>query len=270
MLELGSKTSKHIIPIQPQGDKAPLLAIHILGENEEYFRPLAKHPGLDQPVMGVSVGSLEENTPTGIESTARRYRKEINRHYPVGPAHLMAASLGSYIAFELARQFRDSGRQVGMLAFFDAVGPDGRANVEGLRKIGAHLRRARYLGWAYPAEIIRNRVHDLRNKIAVRQIKREAEGEEIPIPKTVFEFIAANELAVQHYTPQPLDIPLTIFRSESNFFDTDETRSNGLGWASVAQAGFEVIDVPGGHLSMLQEPHIAVLASEISASLEAL
>ena len=270
VLEAGSQTSRHIIPIQPLGSKAPLLAIHILGANEEYFHPLARHLGLDQPVMGVSVGSLDETTPTGVEYTASRYCKEINRRYPDGPVHLMAASLGSYIAFELAQQLHASGRTVGMLAFFDAAGPDGRTAVSGIRKIGAHLRRARYFGRDYPAQIIRNRIHDFHNMIASRQINRKSEDDENLTPRTVFEFIASNEQAVHEYTPPPVDIPLTIFRSKSGFFDTEETLANGLGWASVARAGFKVIDVPGGHLTMLQEPHVETLANEIKAVLKSL
>ena len=268
VLESGRQSSRHIIPIQPEGNKPPLLAIHILGANEEYFRPMAEHLGNDQPIMGVSVGSLDENTPTGIEYTAGRYCADINQHYPTGPIHLMAVSLGSYMAFELARQLKESGREVGLLAFFDAAGPGGRGQVSGWRRIVAHLRRARYTGWGYPAQILRNRIHNLRNTIASRQIKRVSNDGETHAPKTVFEFIASNELAVQQYTPRPLDVPITIFRAESDFMDTAETKASGLGWAPVAQAGYEVIDVPGGHLSMLQPPNITTLAARMQDALD--
>jgi amino acid adenylation domain-containing protein len=268
VLESGSHSSKHIIPIQPQGNKPPLLAIHILGANEEYFRPMTKYLGPDQPVMGVSVGSLDENTPTGVEFTASRYCEEINQYFPDGPVHLMAPSLGSYITFELARRLKDSGRDVGMIAFFDAAGPDGRISAIGFRKFLALGRRVRHYGWGYPAMAIQNLIHEVRNKIAQRQINSQSKDIENYAPKTIFEFIASNEIAVNNYIPQPLDLPLTIFRSESNFSDTHETKANGLGWASVALKGFRVIDVPGGHLSMLQEPYVSTLANEIKAVLK--
>ncbi len=267
LFQSGGQSSKNIIPIQPEGDKPPLLAIHILGANEEYFRPLAKHLGQDQPVLGVSVGSLDEDTPTGVASIASKYCEEINRHYPDGPVHLMAASLGSYIAYELAQQLQASGRYVGMVAFFDAAGPGGRTRVSGLGKLRALMRRARYVGWGYPLMVGRNLVYESRNKIAQRQVTRKAAGAETQAPKTVFEFIATNELAVNEYTPEPIDIPLIIFRSKVNFFDTRETLADGLGWASVAKGGLRVIDVPGGHLSMLQEPHVETLAREMQAVL---
>ncbi|MEH6648320.1 non-ribosomal peptide synthetase [Sulfitobacter sp.] len=268
VLGKGGRKSKYIIPIQPLGSKAPLFAIHILGQNEEYFRPLAQHLGLDQPVLGISVGSLDADTLTGVEFTAARYCKEINQHFPDGPIHLMAASLGSYIAFELAQQLQASGRTVDTLAFFDAAGPDGRVGVRGIGKIGARIRRAQYIGWRYPALVFENLIYEMRNKVARYLINRESNDRQRPSPKTVIEFIASNELAVNDYTPQPISIPLTIFRSKVNFHDTEETRANGLGWASVANNGFSVIDVPGGHLSMLQEPHVFALANEIKEDLK--
>lgn len=270
ILETGSNAPKHIVPIQPNGSRPPLFAIHILGARESYFEPMARYLGPDQPIMGVSVGSLDENTPTGIEFTARRYCLDIMEYYPEGPINLMAVSLGAYMAFELARQLRAAGREVALLALFDAAGPGGREEHQGLRRLWCHLRRAKYLGWAYPAQIIRNRIHNLRNTIARAQIqKAESEGEgQATAPMTVFEFIASNELAVQAYTASPIEVPITIFRAESHFFDTDAGIAAGLGWETVAAAGHKVIDVPGGHLTMLEDPYAATLALRFSELLE--
>ncbi|MEJ6401631.1 amino acid adenylation domain-containing protein [Yoonia sp. 2307UL14-13] len=268
LLKDGSSGPKHIIPIQPKGSKPPLLGIHILGTNEEYFRPLAAHLGDDQPMMGVSVGSLDENTPTGIVNTASRYCADINDHYPDGPIHLMAVSLGSYMAFELARQLKDIGREIGMLALFDAAGPGGRDEYRGLRRVFAMARRAHYMGPGFVQDVLRNRLYNWRNKINKKKISEaEAQGE-TKAPMTVFEFIASNEMAVNAYDAQPLDVPLTIFRAESQFYDTDAAIKSGLGWADVAKKGFEVIDVPGGHLSLLQEPHVPTLAREMAKVLD--
>lgn len=266
-LEENDQKSKNIIPIQPLGNKAPLFAVHILGANEEYFRPLAKHLGQDQPVLGISVGSLDAKNPTSVEPIAARYCDEINQHFPTGPIHLMAASLGSYIAFELAQQLEASGRKVETIAFFDASGPDGRASVRGIGKLKARLRRARYVGWRYPAQVIQNLIHEMRNRLVQYQMMWKQRGAQSQGPRTVFEFIAANEIAVNDYVPKPITVPLTIFRSAVNYYDTDASTLTGLGWSSVAKSGFRVIDVPGGHLTMLQEPTVSMLADELKAIL---
>jgi thioesterase domain-containing protein len=78
---------------------------------------------------------------------------------------------------------------------------------------------------------------------------------------TIDSFVAANELAVAAYEAQPIDLPLTIFRAEENIFDSPESRAEGLGWAPVAEVGFQVFDVPGDHLSILVPPNVDHLAA---------
>ena len=269
LIREGRSGPRHIIPIQPQGDQPPLLAIHILGANEEYFHPLARHLGPDQPVMGVSVGSLGKDTPTGIEFTAKRYCEDINRTYPTGPLSIMAVSLGSFMAFELVRQLRISGRDIGALILFDAAGPQGRPRKTGVAKWIAHLRRAYDLGPGFPLRLVRNRIFEMQNRAAAERMARIAEAEDGTVaPTTVFEFIASNERAVAEYEPKPLDFPITILRAKSNVYDTEEGVANALGWKPVAAGGFDIIDVPGGHLSMLQEPHVGAVAAVIKDLLD--
>lgn len=40
------------------------------------------------------------------------------------------------------------------------------------------------------------------------------------------------------------------------------------GWLRIAAGGIEVRNIPGNHLGMLQEPHVQVLAKELSPCLE--
>ncbi|WP_392341703.1 hypothetical protein L0Z65_17600 (plasmid) [Phaeobacter sp. BS52] len=37
-----------------------------------------------------------------------------------------------------------------------------------------------------------------------------------------------------------------------------------MGWAPVAAAGFELIEVPGSHLSILQEPNVQDMARHMA------
>lgn len=263
LLRKGSKAPKHIIPIQPEGIKPPIFAVHILGAKEEYFRPLAKALGDDQPVMGVSLASLGPDAPTGIIKTASRYCEDINTYHPDGPINLVAVSLASYLAVELAHQLVESGREIRLLAIFDAAGPAGRDQITGLPRISAHLRSVRYSGWKYPKQIIHNRLYDLRIAMAAQRLSRAARKGNAQPPANAAQFDAANEAAVNQYTPASLNVPLKIFRAKSNFFDTKAGIQSGLGWADVAKSGFEVIDVPGGHLSMLEEPHVQTIAERL-------
>ncbi len=253
---------RYIIPIQPGGSRPPIFGVHVLGRNEEYYRPLAAALGPDQPLLGLTVGLLTPDTPIGVPETARRYLEDIQRHYPEGPVSLAAVSLGGYIAFELAQQLLAAGRRVQMLALFDAEGPGGRSKIGGGARLAAHLRRARADGPSYVLHLVENRLTDLRNrveKLRVRLASRKGEA----APLTIGTFVAANELAVQAYEAQPIDLPLTIFRAMENVFDSPQSAASGLGWAPVARDGFEVIDVPGDHLSILQPPNVEDLARHL-------
>ena len=262
-LSVAQSGPRYILPIQPNGSRPPLFGVHVLGRNEEHFRPLADALGQDQPVYGLTVGLLAQDTPIGVQETARAYADEIQRHFPVGPVNLAAVSLASYVAYELAQRLIGAGREVRVIAMFDSAGPGGRSRLSGRARIGVHLRQLYRRGPSHLAGIAANRWADMVYRAKKLRLRlRDPKGATAPM--TVDSFMVAAELAVQAYEVRPIQRPLTIFRAEENVFDSPENARDGLGWASVAASGFEVIDVPGDHLSILQPPNVAVLAHHLS------
>lgn len=253
---------RYILPIQPLGSRPPLFGVHVLGRNEEHFRPLAAALGTDQPVFGLTVGLLAQDTPIGVRETARAYAAEIQRHFPQGPISLAAVSLASYVAYELAQQLLRDGREVRVIAMFDSAGPGGRSRLSGRARIGMHLRQLRRRGPSHLMGIVANRWQDViyrARKLRLRLLAQRGKTAEM----TVESFMVAAELAVEAYEARPIHRPLTIFRAEENIFDSPESARDGLGWGSVAASGFEVIDVPGDHLSILQPPNVTILAHHL-------
>ncbi|AUQ56808.1 non-ribosomal peptide synthetase [Phaeobacter inhibens] len=256
----GHTLPDHLVIIQDGTARAPLFGVHVLGRNEEFYRPLAAALGPDQPVYGLSIGLLDSRTPTGVRATAKLYLEEIQTHYPSGVVHLAAVSLGSYFAFELARQLLEAGRELGVLALFDAEGPAGRRRVQGRARLGAHLGLLRRMGPAYLGHVARHRIETLRNSFERRRLEWTGGGGSLSIEA----LIAANQQSVERYTPDPLATPLTVFRAGDDLFDSPEALTQGLGWAPVAAAGFELIEVPGSHLSILQEPNVQDMARHMT------
>jgi amino acid adenylation domain-containing protein len=260
---------RYILPIQPQGSHPPLFGVHVLGRNEEHFRPLAAELGPDQPVYGLTVGLLAQDTPIGVQETARAYAADITRYFPTGPISLGAVSLASYVAYDLAQQLILAGRDVRVIAMFDSAGPGGRSRLSGRARIGVHLRQLRKRGPRHLAHIVTNRWADLvyrarKLRLLLRLRNRRGDAPQM----TVETFMVAAELAVAAYDVRPIRCPLTIFRADENVFDSPESARDGLGWASVAAAGFEVIDVPGDHLSILQPPNVGALAQHLKRLLD--
>jgi thioesterase domain-containing protein len=81
----------------------------------------------------------------------------------------------------------------------------------------------------------------------------------------VFAVYQANQQAFRRYRPQPSPCRVTLFRAGG---DHPHALANpDLGWARLAPV--EIIHVPGNHHTMMNEPHIAVLAGRLRGCLEA-
>ncbi len=268
VVERGSTGPRNIFEIQPKGSRPPLFGVHILGGLDSYYTALAEELGPDQPVLGVTIGALARDKPIGVEETAQRYFDEIQKFHPDGPLHLAAVSLGAYFAWELAWMLHEAGREIGHFALFDADGPGGRDAYTGLRKVRASIQTVKQRGYGAIPVAIYHRVEEMRHaRIAARMKKQAETGEGIDI-RDGNDFIASNDLAVENYEPKPLAVPFTIYRSNENFFDTEEGIRSGLGWELVALAGYEVVDVPGGHLTMLEQPNAKTLARHMARAMK--
>ncbi len=262
--------AQYVVPIQPQGSRPPIYGVHVLGPNESYFRPLAKALGPDQPLFGLTVGLLTKDTPVSVTETATLYFSDIMRHQPDGPLSLVAVSLGSYVAFELAQQLLAAGRDVTMLAILDAEGPGGRKRIAGLKRLAAHRNKMRSVGVRYLLQSVQHRVDDLRHWAEKTRLKyRRKHGSAFLPNLTIEEFVAANTLAVEDYHARPYPRRLTIVRARDNLFDSAESLKSGLGWRSVAAGGLDLVEVPGDHLTILQMPAVQSLAHVLQRAMSA-
>ncbi len=258
----GGSGPRCLLDIQPHGSKPPLFGVHVLGLNDLYFRPLSRRLGDDHPVFGLTVGRLDTSTPSGVEAVASLYREAIEARFPDGPVCLAAVSLGAYYAYELAQQLIATGRDVRVLALFDAGGPAGRPMVPPHLKLLHHLVALRERGPRHLAEQLDRALDEVRHRRQRMAVRVQRRLGFVP-PSTLAAYVAANELAVESYRPQPYPGRLTIFRSLEATTDAEDVVMRGLGWAEVAVGGFEVLEVPGGHLTMLAEPHVEHVADAL-------
>ena len=258
-----------VVPIQPKGSDAPLYAVHALGENYSFFRPLGEALGREQPLFGLTLGLMNKDMPTSVEDIARYYLHQIERHQPEGPLSLIAVSVSAYITFELAQQLQAAGRDVSSLIFLDAAGPGGRPRKSKMGHFLVHAQQVLRRGWPYLANLMEERRGERAHTIAMRRLQEidilQSDNPAEAI-ETVEDFIAANEIAIAQYTPQPYEGRITIFRADDPF-DSQEARENALGWKDIASQGVEVIDMQGGHITMLFEPHVGTLASQLRSIL---
>src|SRR4051812_44916231 len=83
----------------------------------------------------------------------------------------------------------------------------------------------------------------------------------------------ANATAAVTYAPPRAALPVrvTLFRASQH--DAELRADNGaadaaLGWSEWTSAGVEIIEIPGTHITMLTEPHVAHLGARLRDAVE--
>ncbi|MFD1481264.1 non-ribosomal peptide synthetase [Paracoccus nototheniae] len=256
-----SARPRALVTTQGAGHHIPVIAVHVLGRNQALFRPLSEALGPDYPFWGLTIGVPEDLDQIDVRETARIYFEELQDHAPGQPVCLIAVSMASYFAFELARLLREAGREVPVLALLDAAGPDGRPALTGLvDRLRAHLGQLRRHGRDHLRAMLD---HRRANRELARHAKARMQADGQPAPLNMEELIQANVQAVDAYQPPDYGGRITVFRADRAFWDAPDALRNGLGWASVAKGGWDLHDLPGTHLSILQPGNVEALADHM-------
>jgi thioesterase domain-containing protein/acyl carrier protein len=271
----GCKQWSSLVAIRPTGSKPPLFCIHAAGANVLIYRPLANHLDPEQPVYALQALGLDGLTMplTRVEKMATHYLKEIRAVQPEGPYYLAGGSFGGLVAFEMARQLQAEGEQVAMLALLDTYCPThsltqrvrchwahfverGPATytVDALTAVSKRLRRMFFAG-AASAGVTPD---------ASTVLPRQTEFQD-PLVRAV----QANIEAENAYAPRN-----RIYHGRIIFFYAEDLggapayEDNRLRWKRLATEGLEVHRIPGTHITMREEPNVAMLARIMTDCLE--
>ncbi|NEQ41934.1 MAG: non-ribosomal peptide synthetase, partial [Okeania sp. SIO3I5] len=284
---LRQKTDTHswspLVAIQPQGNHPPFFCMPGSGGNVVYFHQLARHLGSDRPFYALQPPSLDGvSAPfNSVEEVAAYYLKAIQTIQPSGPYFLGGHSFGVLVAFEIAQQLQQKGETVALLALFDLPA----------RLPGSTLKQ---LDWddtrwltnaAYILEMLSGKNLDisyetlkpLSSETQLKLLKQQMETVNLLPPNSAIErvrgivqTIKADELAFMSYVLQGgYQGLITLFRTSEVYRDelgmlseipTDPT----WGWNQLSTQPVEVHVVPGNHVTMLDEPHVQVLAEKLN------
>jgi thioesterase domain-containing protein len=231
---------------------------------------MVKYMDADQPIYALQARGLDgkEEPFDRIEDMAAHYISEILRSNPDGPYCLAGYSLGGIIAWEMAKQLKEQGREVLMLSLFDAVAKD-EWSVGG--KTGGFAKKMKKAGYNLsllfknPVNAIEYKSHVLRmqfehKKGKLRTAFRNADTNEIeegyiPFGSKVYD---KSIEAYDKYIVQPLDIQVDLFKAKEQMFYLNDPVH--YGWDKFALGGVVTHEVPGNHLTLFDEPHGKELA----------
>ena len=266
-----------LVPMQEQGSRPPFFCLPGLGGNVLYLHRLARHLGPEQPFYALQAVGLDGSSAPheSIAAMAGCYCAAVRSRQPQGPYFLGGHSFGGQVAFEMAQQLLSAGEEVALLALIDAGPPDGdpgdRPQV--LDEAMALSEMAAILGFmsGRTMELDPAPLRTLSSAERVVRFRQAMEASGL-LPKNTDHGYIRGWLAVflsnyrMSYQPRPAHrIRPVYFVAAEQPTAVRERRIQG--WLRFAE--LDVRETPGSHLTMMAEPHIAVLARQMQELLAA-
>jgi thioesterase domain-containing protein len=193
---------------------------------------------------------------------AAHYIQEIKIVQPQGPYFLGGYSFGGAVAFEMARQLREKGEEIGILIIIDSCRPGYSWRSPFFKRIFLHLNNLIEQGVGYLWQKILRWSYWNKSRLQ-NTYKRYLEAKlDLPETDKHLKSIEINTQAISRYTYPIYPGGAILLRTE------DKNRGEGIGvqydpqfgWGGIVAGGLDIHYIPGSHLSLLHEPHVQVLA----------
>jgi len=277
--------SSCIVEIKPTGSKPPIFWLHNLGGGGGgglfTYRALAQLLGPDQPSYGIAAPAEPFNR---IELMAAHYIDAIKSVQPVGPYIIGGYCFGGIVAFEVARQLKQQGADIGMVALLESGlhGVPGEPTkvspafamqlLESLPVLSGELFGARkqlLQRFRRKASALHRRFIASRRKADITATTSAKLLDELvdmsAYPKDYRHFAQVHFEALLHYAPLPYQGKLTLFRTRQQAVLKWNPE---VIWRMFATSGVDVKIIPGTHETILQPPFVDALAQTLSKCLE--
>ena len=245
----------------------PLFLVHPIGGDVYFYRDLANCLGVRQPVHAFQAPSLVgKGEPfDNIVEQAAAYNEILLDHKKSGPYIVGGSSYGGVVAYEMAQQLTAAGHVVPLVVLIDSP-------------TGQHLPHK----MKGPADILDYLVGDELN-ISADSLRELEPAEQLNM---IFE--EARHTNRFEVLPPTLGLPMfnTWMAHQEALFDYHPKAYSGrvlfykprelakmnaadphLTWLELAQGGFELVLVPGDHLTMNAQPHVKHLARHLKRAL---
>ncbi|PHM38685.1 linear gramicidin synthetase subunit D [Xenorhabdus mauleonii] len=289
----GHPTFSPLVPMRPlitdtngrhtTGHKSPLFFVHPMGGNVLSYLRLVKHLPEDQPFYalqshGVDAGSVPL---TSVQEQAANYLQAIRHIQPHGPYSIGGWSYGGFVAFEMARQLKEQGEEVADLFVLDTVVVSNEAKRE--------VNEEALLRWFFwellwlnegatlPAQSLPEHTTSLQEQfeyITEQAIATDAipKGSSRAVIQRLFDVYRTNWKAASDYAACKADISMTLLHATRPLPEVlhamhdavgSEYRDPQNGWGRKTTGHINVIDVPGDHLEVMEEPYVEEVAKVI-------
>jgi thioesterase domain-containing protein len=261
--------AKYLVSMQPEGTLPPLYLVHHLLGDILIYRHVANHFAPHRPVFGIQPPAdlIKRSQPFSLQDLASDYVGQILKRQTGGLIHLAGFSSGSVIAFEMARQLKNLGFEVGLLALIDGdlqvEGPRIPAPVKyakiAIRKLCKVVFKMRDEVADGPKQFVLKRLRYLWLHLRVRVLENSAAQGEVTMEQALM-------LAERAYKakPYPGSALLIRFHDEAWSFGPDPL----MGWSGLVEGGIDVVDFPGGHITGMDSVRAPIMVEVLRGRME--
>jgi len=254
----------------PAANEKTLFIVGGVGGNVNNLYDLAKSLGKEYQVVGLQTrGILDHNYHDTVEEMARDHIQYIQKHQPEGPCLLVGYSYGAYTAFEIAKQFEESGRKVEFLGLLDVYAPGLTHNAPELPtaipKFKKWLEKCNWYwrkGGFYTLNIL---ISKMKNRYFVEDTE-EFSSEHLRYEKFFLYWKEVSEKYLGGKVSTKIDLFLApnLNYKEKLWRGLDETQ----GWKNMSKNGVNVININFGHIEMMEQENSKDLAKLIKKSIQ--
>ena len=272
-------TPQCVVRMQDGAGPIPFFCVHAGDGGILFYRELAAELAGVCAIYGVEASWLAGGhaEQCSIEEVAAEYVGRIRKVQPHGPYRLGGFSFGGVVAYEMARQLQHAGETTELVVLFDTFNP---AHPPQRLTFGQRMRRnyqaAADRGWlsmaAYfvsrawgkvVANFFKHREHARRMAADVM----EHAGQNVPVDYQVIQAREAHIRAMWNYRPAAYSGKVVLYAAEEPLEGWHYPQDRG--WGEWVQGELEVIETPGSHPTILQQPQVKVLARSLRERLEA-
>jgi amino acid adenylation domain-containing protein len=255
--------SELLVPIKPEGSQPPFFCVHGAGGHVLNLWSLARDLGADQPLYGLQARGIDGRARPldNLPGMATLYLEEVRTVQPHGPFRLGGYCAGGWVALEMARQLEAQGESVDLVALIDCYHPRLQPPVHPLRNLASGIRQKGlpYLWQRGPASIKRH-LSMVTNRVRVAW--HQSLGDALPVVLREYWLTRAMMGAAARHVPAPYRGQVLLVRA-GTVDPTVRPAGADMGWGKVLLAMDEVVDVPGDHATLLEEPHAATIAAQL-------
>lgn len=264
-----------------QGIQISFFWVH--GEVSDAYLP--RYLDADQPLYGLQHQSADGQRAlcTTVEDIATHYLAEILTVQRHGPYRLGGNCFGGLVAFEMAKQLEERGQKVDLLVLLNpAFGEPGYSSKPSsgksfLRNNVPHgiqaFQLARHRDAGYLIKRLKNLIaHEVSSVLGVdnRLIRKVVcktylrLGLLIPVSLRSRYILEIYRRAIESYTVKAYSGNIVLF------FSHDYPQHLRMNWSKRSAGSVTLDDVPGDHLSVLEEINVKVWAERLASCLESL